>query len=226
MGFSITPLIIPQAIFTTIIMLQFPLLMNARQLSSSSSIAMAPAFAPAPSPAAAAATNLIGEVCRKSNIDVTKCIETLHSIPDAASAYDDIQALAELVMQAAKEESKALGTMFSAIQSSKDANPKLKPSLELCAFDYSDAAIFFTPRGLGDVTKSLEVHSALDDSQNCDSELAKIRNAGVVDDSISAAIQKWRDLYAVANGVILYAEDAFKGRAVDDQGDDDYSPDY
>ncbi|CAI0418803.1 unnamed protein product [Linum tenue] len=185
-------------------------------------MAIAPASAPAPSPAAA--TNLVGEVCKKSNIDPTLCIATLRSIPGAASAFDDIKALAELVMEAAREESKVLGEMFGEILSSKDAkNPKFKHSLELCALDYNDAAIFFTTRGLGDVTKSLEIHSALDNSQNCDGELVKITNR----DSIPAAVQRWKNLYAVANGVVLYAEDVFKGNPVDDgQGDDDCGPDY
>ncbi|CAI0419382.1 unnamed protein product [Linum tenue] len=209
-------------------MLQLPLLTNARPLFSP--MAITPASAPAPSPAAA--TNLIGEVCKKSNIDPTLCIATLRSIPGAASAFDDIKALAELVMEAAREESKVLGEMFGEILSNKDdaKNPKFKHSLELCALDYNEAAIFFTTRGLGDVTKSLEIHSALDNSQNCDGELVKITNrggAGLIDDSISAAVQRWKNLYAVANGVVLYAEDVFKGNPVDDgQGDDDCGPDY
>ncbi|CAL1414097.1 unnamed protein product [Linum trigynum] len=116
----------------------------------------------------------------------------------------------------AKKQSTILGNLFTELGNSKATNPSIRPSLDLCASQYNDAAIFFSPAGLGDVVKSLEIHSALDDSETCQAELA---TKSVHIESIAPEIRKWKELYAVSNSTILYAEVVFGGKAADEQED-------
>ncbi|CAN0910170.1 hypothetical protein LINGRAHAP2_LOCUS26141 [Linum grandiflorum] len=108
--------------------------------------------------------------------------------------------------------------MFDGILRARNNPAKWKPALKLCAADYKDAAIFFNSRGLGHVTKSLEIHSALDNSENCESEMAQSEVR--VDQTVEAEIQRWKNLYAITNGAVLYAEDVYEGVSVDGYGED------
>ncbi|CAN1174905.1 hypothetical protein LINPERPRIM_LOCUS10204 [Linum perenne] len=163
--------------------------------------------------------DLQAEVCKKAEtINYKTCLEIIQSDPQASFVAADIKTLAGILLQGVKEESTALGQMFEGILRDP-RNPKnWKPALKMCAQDYKDAAIFFNSRGLGDMSKSLEIHSALDNSQNCESEMAK--SGMKVDKSVEAEIQKWKNLYAVANGAVLCAEDVYGGASSDGYGHD------
>ncbi|CAI0427592.1 unnamed protein product [Linum tenue] len=154
-------------------------------------------------------SKLIEEVCKKSN-DSNLCAQVLQSYPEASSATD-IKSLAMAVLEIAKKQSKIVGNLFTELKNNGATDPSIKPSLDLCASQYNDAAIFFSPVGLGNVAKSLEVHSALDDSEGCQTELAT-KDVHV---EFAPEIQKWKELYEVSSSVILYAEDVFGGKAAD-----------
>ncbi|CAL1358683.1 unnamed protein product [Linum trigynum] len=163
-------------------------------------------------PTASSPSELIEQVCKKSN-DSNLCAQVLQSYPEASSATD-IKSLAKAVLEIANKQSTTVGNLFTELRNNGTTNPSIKPSLDLCASQYNDAAVFFSPVGLGNVAKSLEVHSALDGSEGCQTELAA---KGVNIESIAPEIQKWKELYEVSSSAILYAEDLFGGKAADGQ---------
>ncbi|CAN1142323.1 hypothetical protein LINPERPRIM_LOCUS25966 [Linum perenne] len=149
------------------------------------------------------------EVCKRSyNLDFNLCLRTLKSDPKATTAAD-LKTLAGVVILTAKDQSLLLSRIFAELLHHGKGDGKWKSAMEMCAFNYKDAAIFFRPTGLGDVTKSLELHSALDDSHSCDEELEKKKVK--IDGFVAAEIGKWRKFYAIAYGAVLYAEDVYGG---------------
>ncbi|CAN0879788.1 hypothetical protein LINGRAHAP2_LOCUS13292 [Linum grandiflorum] len=159
-------------------------------------------------PACVTQFNLQKAVCNRSyGLDFNLCIETIRSDPKASTAVD-VKALAKAVFKTAKEQSLNLSRTFDQFER-REGGGAWKSAMKMCAVDYKDAAVFFRPTGLGDVTKSLELHSALDSSNNCDAVLedGKVR----VRRKVAAEIRRWKELYAIAYGIVLYAEDVYGG---------------
>ncbi|CAN0837386.1 hypothetical protein LINGRAHAP2_LOCUS1788, partial [Linum grandiflorum] len=114
-------------------------------------------------PACVTPFNLQKAVCKRSyGIDFNLCIETIRSDPKASTAVD-VKALAKVVFKTAKEQSLNLSRTFNQF-AKREGSVAWKSAMTMCAVDYKDAAVLFRPTGLRDVTKSLELHSALDSS--------------------------------------------------------------
>ncbi|CAN0842675.1 hypothetical protein LINGRAHAP2_LOCUS3654 [Linum grandiflorum] len=167
-------------------------------------------------PPSTAAASLQESVCQKSN-DYKSCIRTVKSDPKLARAKD-INALASAAMAKAKRQTVALSKLFAEMQI-KHRDPKMRAAYKACAFDFTDAMMFFNPDGLWDMTKSLDVHSALDDFENCETMLTANGGGGAGKElrKMDPALKKWRHLYSIANGAILYAE-AQPGRHREEDG--------
>ncbi|CAN0908352.1 hypothetical protein LINGRAHAP2_LOCUS25239 [Linum grandiflorum] len=128
-------------------------------------------------------------------------MRTMKLDPRLASA-SDIDTLAKVAMLKAQKKSVSLSDSFAEMENDHP-DPKVKEALKMCAFDFKDAKIFFNPRLLGDPTGSLDIHSALDNWQNCETLMAENPDL----QKMAPALRRWKHLYAVANGAVVYAED-------------------
>ncbi|CAN1259205.1 hypothetical protein LINPERPRIM_LOCUS10099 [Linum perenne] len=130
---------------------------------------------------------------------------TFKTDPKLASTKD-INTLAAVAMAKAQKQSATLSERFAQMELDHP-DPKVKAALKMCAFDFKDAKIFFNPRLVGDPTGSLDIHSALDNWQNCKTSMAAISDLR----KMAPALSKWKHLYSIANGAVLYAEDESGG---------------
>ncbi|KAJ9146101.1 hypothetical protein P3X46_028411 [Hevea brasiliensis] len=147
-------------------------------------------------------TELLSDVCQNSD-DKKFCIHSLKSEPRMASVKN-LKSLAEIALARARKVSTETSSFFNSLQLSNGDHAK-KEAIKECAKYFQETVGMLNLGGLEGDTASLDVHYALDNDQYCESALA---DAKVHAETISSAIEKWKNFYSVAYAAVVAVENS------------------
>ena len=148
---------------------------------------------------------LLNQVCKTSQ-NYAFCVKILMSNPLTLLA-PNTKGIVVNALDIVRKESMKTSKFFDGLANGKGTVPAFKPALRECASDFKAASGLVNLKVLEGDFATMDVNYALDDARSCETKLSMDK---VHIQSIPAAIQNWKNFYAVANAAALALENLQK----------------